>query len=407
MDDARLIVLGGYGESASTENPPRPIDEYASNDTWFDDASDGTVKATVHLANGDLIEADGAWVFVGPPDFAPGVGNVVSLFDTLCDTSVRGGLQPTVASPMLQVLLEQQRAWSATSSLAGYKPSFTREIQPMLARAIGARDVHESGVANQKYHHTLEHWDTLASADESSREARETIFSKMRDPDAKEVQWDKMPRGLGDDYAPPETDPADRKPTSFLSLTHVQYATLREWSLGNFVADWTGVVPTIVPREPPTPDDLDRAAVENSVGGPFYPGIEVSWLIRCKELFAEPLRIATTRVQLGALELRPGFFSQQMALPWQADFYDCHKERSDDPDGNEYEFMWWTAQRPDDVFVSGGPRDRWVRAFDPHALDPDDPDADDNLQRFVQMQQRWHELKFISVKNGDHFEEEP
>jgi len=37
-------------------------------------------------------------VTVGPPDFAPGVGNVVSLFDTLWDTAVREVSQPTSAS---------------------------------------------------------------------------------------------------------------------------------------------------------------------------------------------------------------------------------------------------------------------------------------------------------------------
>src|SRR5216683_3811210 len=30
-DNGRLIVLGGYGQSNSSANPPRPIDEYASN----------------------------------------------------------------------------------------------------------------------------------------------------------------------------------------------------------------------------------------------------------------------------------------------------------------------------------------------------------------------------------------
>jgi hypothetical protein len=111
--------------------------------------------------------------------------------------------------------------------------------------------------------------------------------------------------------------------------------------------------------------------------------------------------------KVGALEFRSGFFSQQMALPWQADFYDCHKERHEDPDGNEFYFMWWTAQRPDDVYPSGSnKRARWVREFDNHAT-TDDPDDLDNLERFNQMQKRWFELKFITVKNGDHLEEEP
>jgi hypothetical protein len=96
-----------------------------------------------------------------------------------------------------------------------------------------------------------------------------------------------------------------------------------------------------------------------------------------------------------------------MALPWQADFYDCHKEDHDDLDGNKFYFMWWTAQRPDDVYPPGKTKqERWVREFDKQAKDPADPDALDNLERFNQMQQKWSKLKFISVKNGDHYEEE-
>jgi len=69
--------------------------------------------------------------------------------------------------------------------------------------------------------------------------------------------------------------------------------------------------------------------------------------------------------------------------------------------------MWWTALRPDNVFLSGGAkRARWVREFDKQAKDPTDPDALDNFERFNQMQKNWSKLRFISVKNGGHFEEE-
>lgn len=230
-----------------------------------------------------------------------------------------------------------------------------------------------------------------------------------------EREWEKMPRGLGDDYT--ALDNGAPTPRSFLSLTRIQYAMLREWAAGNFVNDWPGSEPIFSPSGAPTPDELDRAATENCVGGPFFPGIEVSWLIRVADLYAEPFRLrvppqpeseaSPPPLQIGALKFQPGFFSQQMALPWQADFYDCHKERHEDPDGNEFWFMWWTAQRPDDVFPSTkGTRERWVREFDKQAT-TDDPDDLDNLERFNQMQRRWFELKFIVVKNGDHFEEEP
>jgi L-Lysine epsilon oxidase N-terminal/L-lysine epsilon oxidase C-terminal domain len=425
-ESGRLIVLGGYGESNSTSNPPRQINEYASNDTWFDDAGDGSVKARIHFKDETFIDADPAWVLVGPPDFAPNVGNVVTLRDTVWDTGVRDVDFPNadILTPAQTVLREQKRIWNANAAktLSGFTPSFVRDIYPLLSRALGARDVHVSGNSNQNYHTmTFGNWAELSAlsgplATPQAARRRSLTFQRLRNPDGSEVEWNAMPRGLGDFYT--DLDNGKPVPKSFLTLTHVQYALVREWSLGNFIDDWPKTESPLTGKSSPTPDDLDLAASENSVGGPFYPGIDVSWLIRRPEIYSEPLRInypalpdeevKTPLLKIGALQFQPGFFSQQMALPWQADFYDCHKEPHDDPDGTPFEFMWWTAHRPDDVFPSGSQtRARWVREFDKHAKNPNDGDNLDNLERFHQMQSRWFELKFISVKNGDHYEEEP
>jgi hypothetical protein len=422
-EKGRLIVLGGYGESNSTETPPGPIDEYASNDTWFDDASDGSIKARLRFKDGTTIDADAAWLMVGPPKFAPGIGNVVCLFDTLWDIAVREIDAPPLVppTPMLLQLNAHKKAWAASGgkSLAGFKPSFLRDIYPLLKRALGACDVHISGTTNPNFHLQLSHWETLSvlSGPKASdgNDLRDYVFKKVRDPISHDVQWDKMPRGLGDDYT--DLDNGAPVPHSFLTLTQIQYAMLTEWAAGNFIDDWPGSEPVSATKTDLTPDDLDRAAAENCVGGPFYPGIEVSWLIRVKDLYSEPFRLKiapepqngkpATPLKVGTLEFQPGFFSQQMALPWQADFYDCHKERWEDPVGNEYYFMWWTAQRPDDVFPAAGAKQvRWVREFDKNSSTAD-PDDLDNLERFKQMQARWPELKFVVVKNGAHYEEEP
>jgi hypothetical protein len=433
-DRGRLVVLGGYGHSDTTARnadgtPVFPITEYASNDTWFDDAGDGSVKARVRLADGTAVDATAAWVMVGPPDFAPGIGNVVTLHDTLVDVAVRSALpqfSTGPATPALALLQQLKAAWTANggASLAGFKPSFVRDIYPLLKKAIGARDVHVSGITNPNYHKIMMNWGKLAAQDNADAAGlRQYIFNYMRNPDGTAIEWKKMPRGLGDDYTSldnfAEGTGATPSPRSLFSLTHVQYAMLREWAGGNFVNDWPGAEPAPAGNPAPTPDELDRAATENSVGGPFYPGIDVSWLIRTPELYSEPLRFQVPAVpaaevnsaplRVGAVDFRPGFFSQQMALPWQADFYDCQKERHDDPDGNEYYFMWWTAHRPDDTYPSGAmAQQRWTRLFDsrkPPGVD--DPDDYYNHDRFAQMQQGWFELKFVSVRNGDHWEEEP
>src|SRR5687768_14526144 len=86
-DKGRLLVIGGKGMSAM--NVPTVCTHYYNNDHWFDDVSDGPVKAQVTIKDAAsqefTFEAAGAWIIVGPPDFAPSIGNVVTLYDTLYD----------------------------------------------------------------------------------------------------------------------------------------------------------------------------------------------------------------------------------------------------------------------------------------------------------------------------------
>jgi len=224
-----------------------------------------------------------------------------------------------------------------------------------------------------------------------------------------------MPRGLGDDYTTLDAfengDPNPPSAGSFLSLTRVQYALLKAWAEGRFKEDWTFGDVRFSPIPAPgaiTPHGLDCAAMENCVGGPFYPGIEVSWLVRQPEIYAAAFRLKNAEFDLGPLRFQAGFFSQQMALPWQADFYDCHKEEHT-PDGADESliYMWWTAQRPDDIRADAdGPYRRWVEPFDA-AKESGAPDPDDltNLARFEQMRTRWSELSFL-VLDGDQFIEQ-
>jgi L-Lysine epsilon oxidase N-terminal/L-lysine epsilon oxidase C-terminal domain len=430
-DEGHLLVLGGHGTSGSTATPPVAIDEYANNDTWFDDAGDGSVKARLQFADGTFVDADAAWLLVGPPKFAAGIDNVVRLYDVLWDLAVRTldlpKDNPLYKTTPLGDLVRQQQAWRASGgqSLAGYRPSFLLEIYPLLSRALAARDVHDPGEINRGFHvRVLSDWTQLAQADtrtpnDPARELRQYVFSRMRNPRSTEVNWKGMPRGLGDNYD--DLDNGQPVPTSFLSLTQTQYALLQQWANGEFDSDWPGTEPGIPTPAEVTPQGLDFAAMEHCVGGPFYPGIEVSWLIHRPEIYAEPFRLRVPRapdtedhdgvVTVGAVTFAPGFFTQQMALPWQADFYDCHKEKFTSPDGPEYFYMWWTAQRPDDAYPAGkNTQARWVRPFD-SAKTGDAPDAlDDELARFEQMQKRWPELRFIirAPQGTNHdFEEEP
>src|SRR5262249_39329081 len=113
--EGRLLVLGGFGNSNSPVNAP--IVHWANNDGWHDDVSDGPVTAQVRLKNtANRIQAAPAWVICAPPKFAPAIDNMITLYDTLYEVAVEKlGLIPPI------------------------QPSFSKDIYPLLARAINMK----------------------------------------------------------------------------------------------------------------------------------------------------------------------------------------------------------------------------------------------------------------------------
>ena len=199
---------------------------------------------------------------------------------------------------------------------------------------------------------------------------RSAIFDRLRDPTLHSNQSSgesDMPMIHSDFYPRPVNQP----------LTKPQYRMMEQWKDGAFVNDWHGP-PT--PSQAITPAGLDRAALESCIGGAFYPGIEVGWMLRDVFRFSEPFR-------LDPASLKAGDVTKQMSVPWQADFADCALEG---------ELAWWPAQRPDDVFPeSGGPQVPWTR---------DLASGVSGLPLKVEMIEKWHRLGFV-VKKGKKFVE--
>lgn len=81
-DEGRLIFLGGRGVSR-TPSQTAPYD-FANNDDWCDDISDGPVTATVRIGEQE-IPVERAWVVVGPPNYAPELKSVRTMYDLVAD----------------------------------------------------------------------------------------------------------------------------------------------------------------------------------------------------------------------------------------------------------------------------------------------------------------------------------
>ena len=329
---ARLLVLGGFGGSASPTN--RPLTTFANNDGWHDDVSDGPVCAKVKFKRGaKVFDAVGAWVIVGPPKYAPPIYNITTLYDILLQ----------VAVDKLGLLLPA-------------KPSFTKDVYPILQRAINMQWV--SGMVGSVHAHQ-----TLGAVipPPGVPAARAAIFDRLRNPN--DGSGGDMPMIHSDNFPAPDNQP----------VTKTQYSIMKKWKDGNFVNDWSG--PPAASRFI-TPAGLDRAGLDSCVGGAFYPGIEASWLLRDTYTYSEPFRLDPT-------SLKPGDVTKQMAVPWQADFTDCAQ------DGD---LAWWPAQRPDDVFPeAGGPQVPWTRGI---------------VNNMSDMVQKWHRLGFVIKKGSKYVETE-
>jgi hypothetical protein len=346
-DEGRLIVLGGKGRAASNISPAAPLPSYANNSNWFDDVSDGPVTAVVTIDDGHggsidvpVDQAGGAWILVGPPDFAPGIYAAVTLYDILYDMAVRELPIPednalyNAGGPLYR-LGQLAGDYQATGPVEfpNFVPIYEEDIQYMFTRGYEYRWV--TGLITNKHGSLIS--PTLANPSPQYARTREAFFASMRSPAGVEKTSGSMPRQLGDDpYNGNAPDDVRR-----LAITRTQYGLLRKWMAGQFVSDPPAPQQVVI-----TPHGLDKAQLECASGGAFFPGIEVGWQIRNAALFIEPFRLdlnATSQYWGETQPIGPGHFSRQMALPWHADFTDC---------ANEGQYVWWPSQRPDDVFTS-------------------------------------------------------
>ena len=354
--NGRLLVLGGFGIAASPKNISLTDDEFANNDGWHDDVSDGPVNASVKLKGSLKYErALPAWVICAPPDFAPAIGHVISLYDTL-----------------LQVAIDKLNYQLPDI------PSFTNDIYPLLKRANNVQwvsmmmwEMHQknkhSPASMESKHKIMDHANPLIT-DEA---LRRKVFSKLTDPNNPLAGEDNdMPMMWSDYYHDQTRD--DGKPRN-QTLCEWQYYYLEKWSRGLFFNDWNG---SPVQSSAITPGGIDKSALENCVGGPFYPGIEAGWYVRDLHKFSEPFRLSHSLLSAGDI-------TKQMALPWQADFFDCQQDD---------ELAWWPAQRPDKVFIDDTPHmHTWTRG---------------HVKDYQTMVQNWYKLGFVIKKDDMYVESE-
>ncbi|MFF8717114.1 LodA/GoxA family CTQ-dependent oxidase [Streptomyces sp. NPDC015184] len=341
----RLIFIGGRGVSESVDF--KEAEDFANNDGWYDDVSDGPVTAEVRV-DGRELHVEPAWVVVGPPNYAPELKSVRTLYDLLRDTFTTAGMLP-----------EPEQV------------SFTYDILPILRRLCDLQWVNQ-GLATLFGHGGREHFlapDLLAAlADPSARheELRRQISKAMRDPDRDGTSPIPWPPVYGDAMSLPAVSARQH-----LALSQLQTRLLERWTRGDFVPDHVpgpGATPTELDQLPLAvrPAALDRAALSFCLADAFHPGCEITWPMRHTTLYSAPFRIRlrssqersygkvltpkTALLYDGPLYAqRPGGLTRWMAVPWQTDTASCRSgyERRYDP----YLPTFWPARVPNHVLT--------------------------------------------------------
>jgi len=318
---------------------------FANNDLWYDDISDGPVEATVRIG-GRSIPVTGAWVVVAPPNYAPGIQSVVTMYDIVFEA-----------------------ATYLTPELRPERPSFTRMIYPLFERLVQNQWVNAGFLRDFGWNSPSDFLapDTLrllASADPEQASLRWQIFERFRNPSYTSMEYDDLPPYYGDGVELPAANPRQ-----WMAVLPIQYAWLLQWANGDFDADWPAAgltFPATIDDLPlaEQPEALDRAALDECLGGPFHPGCEMTWPMRQTLLYEEPFRLRrrrdpepdwgpemTSEIALakdGPLSASgPGGLSRWMAVPWQTDTSSCLSRYKHDVDG--YLPTFWPARVPNDV----------------------------------------------------------
>ena len=351
--DGRLTVLGGHGKTGSL--PGAQITTFANNDGWHDDVSDGPVTAKVTIGGKD-IPTDPAWIVVAPPNYAPDLKGIRTIYDLMVDVFIDSGALPMPGTP-----------------------SFTHDILPIFERLAGLQWVNAGYAVAFGYAGTLDLMSApmiarLGDASAANKGFRYQILNSFRDFEKDSWSPEPLPWLYGDAV---EIRPFGHSPRQNTMIAKHQLFNLQRWAEGNFTFDypaarerWTKIEEVPVARQPAV---LDRAALEFCLADAFHPGCEMTWPVRHASMYMAPFRLRHRRADetvplvgngltpAAALAFngplygqRAGWITRWMAVPWHTDTASCRSQASYDRTYNPFVPTFWPARVPNQVLSLEG-----------------------------------------------------
>lgn len=403
-EKGRLLFFGGDGDSES--NTKDPATTFANNVGWHDDTCDGIVRASIRL-DGQDYEAVPAVVAVTPPNFGPGLFGVVTMNDVVQNTFIKEMGYPDPAADGV---------------------IFQRDIYPVLERMVQTQWVNHGffvlfGHNSPADFTAPDMLKQLADPSPASEQLRQRVFSWFRNPSSNEAAPVQIPPFYGDGFGEYVGIAAVDLP-----ITVVQYERLEKWANGEFSnEEYNKPTDFDAMSLAEQIESLNQAPLEECLGGPFHPGIELTWPLRVKSMWAKPYRLNVvapgedTALDYGPLlapaivlstagpltETGPGALTCWLGVPWQTDEASCLSGY----DTSTYLPLpsFWAARVPNQVLSAqsfgrmNAPnvplaqrlkhfdyRQDWLRDF-----------GSDYLKKINKMIHEWHELGIITQTNEE------
>jgi hypothetical protein len=417
-DDGALIFYAADGKSASL-NPSDLNTNFADNSNWYDDICDGRITATlISKVDGSRIELNdahsAAWVVTAPPDYAPQIQPIATMYDILVGaSSEKFPPEFSLVFPMLYRLYRMQ--WVNLGDFLS--PSFKETIDKLTA--------------DGKFKYLFK-----KEPAEEARAVREQVFSLFRDPSYPSINEPIIPSsattsiaqpGSGTDTLKLPSYPGDGinypgSPSQWFAIPPLLHDALKQWrdgecapiegvefdnidALGAYFRNKFLEAATDPSRLPLL---MTRAVLETLYGGGFHPGVELTWPMRHNLIYAENQEVfpsvaleaslfglrevrinsATQAEQEGIFfkdfgfqmeprdieesmkpdsskhwlwKITPGDLTKWMGIPWQSDAGSCQAVFIE----KQYPVpAWWAANLPVDVL----PKESFQQLQDPQVL---------------------------------------
>ncbi|KZN33640.1 hypothetical protein N474_19365 [Pseudoalteromonas luteoviolacea CPMOR-2] len=323
-----LRFYAGNGISQAL-SPSSLNTDFADNSNWFDDICDGRVTAVVELKNGDTFEIQdeqsSAWVATTPPDYAPQIEPIVTMYDMVSGAALKEQdldnltTQFSDVFPILYRLYRMQWVNQADFTDNAVNTQI-RELNSelgfaqLLDNSASAKSLRE-GIFNQ-FRNPL--FDQDIDVDDPGQSSNEWVSNSRIIPSKDETNIAAKPAtsSLKLPFYPNDGIDYPGSPVQWFAIPPFMYQHLQNWAAGDFsvtqvekesanTIEELGLFYSEQFKNSPNSALLcARGALDALYGGGFHPGVELTWPMRHNLIYSQNDYVSSVTPEINLLGLR-------------------------------------------------------------------------------------------------------